>query len=599
MINQNLQADNQNGQQEPQAVNQGARTDNGSARAEEVRDSAAMTEEPQAGAVAPAGTEQPEGEKAGRVNVPKTEKHRQGSYRERKEAYSAEYQARQAEKRAEERRARQMPRIDDEWAAAFVTDMAARLRGGTFPPGLFSSWQDSETGKEKEGARVMINPFWAEAIEQRIKDLGLAGRDADQMRFILRMLVALRPFIEARGQAGKPAPKRRGAGRKKAAPGTLPAYIPDFFAMMNREELAAIPQMIRTNPTRGAKISGLRAVVFEAEGVKLFQETGGAADLAGLAPDVALDQLLKMAVIGLTQNNHITDEPPKNPDALNLDINFSLADYARLKGYDMDIKPDKDPATEKRRISRIMQHVRKEAEEEGDRLMGAHLTFKRKGKNGAGTFEIYNIFAKFHIDDNNAVKCTFIKEAAVKILDAPLTWIPAALFRLNGNHPNAYKVACKADAYYFMDPNYGKPKAHILLVKTLLGYTDIKTPEEWEAQGQAWTCSRTAFERQLNKLKAEGFITGWRYCGVNGAELTPAEIDAIRTDKTKWQKARIWLDFPPLPADQGARIERKEKKRAERQKRKEKSELETMKKDVSGLKKTVYHRKKRQQGGNQ
>ena len=44
MINQNLQADNQNGQQEPQAVNQGARTDNGSARAE----GAAMTETPAA-----------------------------------------------------------------------------------------------------------------------------------------------------------------------------------------------------------------------------------------------------------------------------------------------------------------------------------------------------------------------------------------------------------------------------------------------------------------------------------------------------------------------------------------------------------------------
>lgn len=116
MINQNLQADNQNGQQEPQAVNQGARTDNGSARAEEVRDSAAMTEEPQAGAVAHAGSAEPEGERAARVNVPKTEKHRQGSYRERKEANSAEYQARQAE-RDSERRRRMFPKIDAEGRA--------------------------------------------------------------------------------------------------------------------------------------------------------------------------------------------------------------------------------------------------------------------------------------------------------------------------------------------------------------------------------------------------------------------------------------------------------------------------------------------------
>lgn len=555
MINQNLQADNQ-----------GARA------------------------------ELPEGEKAGRVNIPAGGTHKPGSTRALKAAYSAKVQKQRAAKAAAA-----FPDLNDDIARVFVSNMLTQFDRAPADAEAFEKCFNESAALP--GAFKLAEEM-ERRIDEAVKASGETGRRAEHLRFILRFYATLAPFMardriraKLAGEDGKPTPKRRGAGKKKAAPGTLPAYIPDFFAMMNREELAAIPQMIRTNPTRGAKISGLRAVVFEAEGVKLFQETGGAADLAGLAPDVALDQLLKMAVIGLTRNNHITDGAPKNPDALNLDINFSLADYARLKGYDMDIKPDKDPATEKRRISRIMQHVRKEAEEEGDRIMGAHLTFKRKGKNGAGTFEIYNIFAKFHIDDNNAVKCTFIKEAAAKILDAPLTWIPAALFRLNGNHPNAYKVACKADAYYFMDPNYGKPKAHILLVKTLLGYTDIKTPEEWEAQGQAWTCSRTAFERQLNKLKAEGFITGWRYCGVNGAELTPAEIDAIRTDKTKWQKARIWLDFPPLPADQGARIERKEKKRAERQKRKEKSELEAMKKDVSNLKKYTYHRKK--QDGNQ
>ena len=86
MINQNLQADNQNGQQEPQAVNQGARTDNGSARAE----GAAMTETPtaeQAGAVAHAGSAEPEGERAARVNVPKTGRHAPGSIRARRAAY--------------------------------------------------------------------------------------------------------------------------------------------------------------------------------------------------------------------------------------------------------------------------------------------------------------------------------------------------------------------------------------------------------------------------------------------------------------------------------------------------------------------------------
>lgn len=55
-------------------------------------------------------------ERAARVNVPKTEKHRQGSYRERKEANSAEYQARQAE-RDSERRRRMFPKIDAEGRA--------------------------------------------------------------------------------------------------------------------------------------------------------------------------------------------------------------------------------------------------------------------------------------------------------------------------------------------------------------------------------------------------------------------------------------------------------------------------------------------------
>ena len=595
MINQNLQADNQNGQQEPQAVNQGARTDNGSARAE----GAAMTETPaaeQAGAVAHAGSAEPEGERAARVNVPKTEKHRQGSYRERKEAYSAEYQARQAEKRAEERRARQMrqmPRIDDEWAAAFVTDMAAQLRGGTFPPGLFPSWQDSETGKEKEGARVMINPFWAEAIEQRIKDLGLAGRDADQMRFILRMLVALRPFIEARGQAGKPAPKRRGAGRKKPAPAAgLP--VP-YYAYPYQKEMADIPQMIskgstpkfkRIAPNREAEPIEVKA--WEAPtGTKLAVERGIAVNLS-----VGVDQLFKWACVKFADNNDMI-KGVKAGKEINRTVNITVNEWLYITG--------RDPNSKSARA-----HARQELAEYADFLSHSILykitkTGEReivKNRKEAGrNWGFLNLFSYGKLEGND-LTLSFGAETAEQLINSKMRKISAALFRLNGNNINAYRIECAALTLFTMDGNYGKPQANTLTVSKMLEYGKFATPEELKERGQDWQKTKRALENALNAAVSAGVITGWRYCGTNGADLTPEEIKQLGTDLTAWEAANVWQDFPPLPADNAARIERRQKRKTDAAKRKEKSELEKMKKDVSGLKKTIYHRKK-QQGGNQ
>lgn len=590
MINQNLRADNQNGQQEPQAVNQGARTDNGSARAE----GAAMTETPaaeQAGAVAHAGSAEPEGERAARVNVPKTGRHAPGSIRARRAAYSERVQQERAAKAAAS-----FPDLNDDIARVYVSNMLTQFdRAPAEAEAFEKSFNESAA---LPGAKL------AEEMERRIdeavKASGETGRRAEHLRFILRFYATLAPFmardrIRAKlgAQGGEPTPKRRGAGRKKAAPAAgLP--VP-YYAYPYQKEMADIPQMIskgstpkfkRIAPNREAKPIEVKA--WEAPtGTKLAVERGIAVNLS-----VGVDQLFKWACVKFADSNDMI-KGVKAGKEINRTVKITVNEWLNITG--------RDPNSKSARA-----HARQELAEYADFLSHSILykitkTGEReivKSRKEAGrNWGFLNLFSYGKLEGND-LTLSFGAETAEQLINSKMRKISAALFRLNGNNINAYRIECAALTLFTMDGNYGKPQANTLTVSKMLEYGKFATPEELKEQGQDWQKTKRALENALNAAVSAGVITGWRYCGTNGAELTPEEIKQLGTDLTAWGAANVWQDFPPLPADNAARIERGQKRKTDAAKRKEKSELEKMKKDVSGLKKTIYHRKK-QQGGNQ
>lgn len=590
MINQNLQADNQNGQQEPQAVNQGARTDNGSARAE----GAAMTETPaaeQAGAVAHAGSAEPEGERAARVNVPKTGRHAPGSIRARRAAYSERVQQERAAKAAAA-----FPDLNDDIARVFVSNMLAQFdRAPADAEAFEKSFNESAA---LPGAKL------AEEMERRINEAvtasGETGRRAEHLRFILRFYATLAPFMardriraKLAGEDGKPTPKRRGGGRKKAAPAAglpVPYYVYPY-----QKEMADIPQMIskgstpklkRIAPNREAKPIEVKA--WEAPtGTKLAVERGIAVNLS-----VGVDQLFKWACVKFADSNDMI-KGVKAGKEINRTVKITVNEWLNITG--------RDPNSKSARA-----HARQELAEYADFLSHSILykitkTGEReivKSRKEAGrNWGFLNLFSYGKLEGND-LTLSFGAETAEQLINSKMRKISAALFRLNGNNINAYRIECAALTLFTMDGNYGKPQANTLTVSKMLEYGKFATPEELKEQGQDWQKTKRALENALNAAVSAGVITGWRYCGTNGAELAPEEIKQLGTDLTAWEAANVWQDFPPLPADNAARIERGQKRKTDAAKRKEKSELEAMKKDVSGLKKTVYHRKKKQ-GGNQ
>ena len=551
MINQNLQADNQ-----------GARA------------------------------ELPEGEGDARVNVPKTGRHAPGSIRARRAAYSERVQQERAAKAAAS-----FPDLNDDIARVFVSNMLEQFdRAPAGAEALERSFN--------EGSAALPGAKLAEKIGRRIdeavKASGETGRRAEHLRFIFRFYATLAPFmardrIRAKlgAQGGEPTPKRRGAGRKKPAPAAgLP--VP-YYAYPYQKELADIPQMIskgstpklkRIAPNREAKPIEVKA--WEAPtGTKLAVERGIAVNLS-----VGVDQLFKWACVKFADSNDMI-KGVKAGKEINRTVKITVNEWLNITG--------RDPNSKSARA-----HARQELAEYADFLSHSILykitkTGEReivKSRKEAGrNWGFLNLFSYGKLEGND-LTLSFGAETAEQLINSKMRKISAALFRLNGNNINAYRIECAALTLFAIDGNYGKPQANTLTVSKMLEYGKFATPEEIKEQGQDWQKTKRALENALNAAVSAGVITGWRYCGTNGAELTPEEIKQLGTDLTAWEAANVWQDFPPLPADNAARIERGQKRKTDAAKRKEKSELEAMKKDVSGLKKTVYHRKKKQ-GGNQ
>ena len=595
MNNETEQSINQSARAEAEAVNQGAQADNQSARAEEVRDSAAMTEEPQAGAVAPAGTEQPEGEKAGRVNIPAAGTHKPGTYRARREAHRPEVQARQAE-RDSERRRRMFPKIDAE-GRAMLNDYFKMMK----------QLGEKNVSELIEKA-TFICPEWQERIDEIIgANKKLQNADKAFARCALIYYSIVKPFADLEERKNKPARRGRGAGKKKAPAAGLP--VP-YYVYPYQKEMADIPQLISkgrkpklTTLTgeRNGETVDLDVKAWEAPGIKLAVERDIDVNLS-----VGVDQLFKWCCVLLGQKNH-TDGTGAAADKEKRTVKVTVDKWNQLKGGDLTIHPDRPRDEELQRLKTMRANGRRELERYA-RFLSHSIIYRitRTGgreivsnwKEAGRNWGFLNLFASGDLIDDT-LTMVFDSDTADEILSSPtMRRISAALFRLNGNNINAYRIECAALNLFTMDANHGKAQANTLTAGQMLEYTDITKPDENRRKGQDWQKSKRTLENSLNAAVSAGVITGWRYCGTNGAELTPEERKQLETDSSAWESANIWQDFPAFP-DQSERIERKEKKRAERRKRKEKSELEKMKKDVSGLKKTVYHRKKRQQGGNQ
>ena len=257
------------------------------------------------------------------------------------------------------------------------------------------------------------------------------------------------------------------------------------------------------------------------------------------------DQLFKWCCVLLGQKNH-TDGTGAAADKEKRTVKVTVDKWNQLKGGDLTIHPDRPRDEELQRLKTMRANGRRELERYA-RFLSHSIIYRitRTGgreivnnwKEAGRNWGFLNLFASGDLIDDT-LTMVFDSDTADEILSSPtMRRISAALFRLNGNNINAYRIECAALNLFTMDANHGKAQANTLTAGQMLEYTDITKPDENRRKGQDWQKSKRTLENSLNAAVSAGVITGWRYCGTNGAELTPEERKQLETDSSAWESA--------------------------------------------------------------
>lgn len=260
--------------------------------------------------------------------------------------------------------------------------------------------------------------------------------------------------------------------------------------------------------------------------------------------NVSADQLLKMALLKLTQANGYRAAP----DQIKPEIKIPLDEYMKLRGI---------PQT-----SESCKNAKKTINKDLALLASMVLSWEEKGKDKAfGNMAIF----QDNYYKNGMIYFTFGNKMAHYLINAYTMQFPTALFKIKGNSPNAYRIGCKLAIHNSMDSNKRRGTANILSVESLLKEAP-EIPTYLEVMNGDRHAERRIIdplEKALETLCAENVLTGWEYCNGKSEPLTKQQIDSgSYSDFSKWY-VRYELRNAP---DQSERIEKRAKEKTDKKK---------------------------------
>lgn len=243
----------------------------------------------------------------------------------------------------------------------------------------------------------------------------------------------------------------------------------------------------------------------------------------------------KLLTVGVSEFTAINNYDRREDRPIQPAITFSLAEYAKDLGYDVEEHPtdnEEDALKEKKRVQRVLNEAQKKIKRELQVLQATTLTWEEKVKGKAGDYDSVSLFSRTAIR-KGVVYMEFSLPMAKYLVLLPITQYPKTQLRIDGRNQNAYALGNKFAEHYNMDSNQKKGTANRLKVDTLLRITNLPTYEQTIKNRNSWIDRiKEPFETALDEVVRVGTLADWEYTHSKGVPLTEEEASNITDYKT-------------------------------------------------------------------
>jgi len=361
-------------------------------------------------------------------------------------------------------------------------------------------------------------------------------------------------------------------GDKRFIPGFIPsgteAELPQrqpYMVTPSGMGTKALAALGSTRDTKSNKLSGTSRI--EAMGVTFTRSALASASLSLGVNAHKLESVAANTFLYLNNDN-------ANPSAKDLVVRFSLFEYAKWLGYDVEERvTDTEEAArrERKRVKIAMDAAAREVKKTLASLAAGTLTWKEKVKGKHDEFLNVKIIGTHGIVDGY-VYVTFDPVYAAYLLAVPKTHYAIPLLGIPATQPNAYIMGMKITEHYSIYENHTKGTADRLAVRSLLSCTKLPSFEEVKAKRKSWIERiKEPFEAALDVLKDRNVIEEWRYVLPGNREIQDDDYETLDTlmDYAVWENVLVRFklkDPPDLSEAIKAYSEKKEKTKAKKEK---------------------------------
>lgn len=277
----------------------------------------------------------------------------------------------------------------------------------------------------------------------------------------------------------------------------------------------------------------------------------------------------KLLYYGIVQFSRINNRNTQS-NSIRPAITFTLEEYARLIGLNVDPDPDADPEAEKKRIKNLLHDTQKKIKSDLELLHNVKISWTEQIKGKAQDFDQVSILSRVACK-KGIVYMEFGYTMGQYLKAIPQSRYPVTQYLIDARKTNAYALGNKFAHHYYMDSNQKRGTANRLKVETLLKCCpDLKPYEKVLAEGHSWTGRiKEPFEAALDEVTRVGTLKDWKYTHAKGIELTEEEAQNI-TDYSTFKELYITFEMG-VEVDNTERFNRQEERKTKGSSRKKRN----------------------------
>lgn len=284
----------------------------------------------------------------------------------------------------------------------------------------------------------------------------------------------------------------------------------------------------------------------------------------------------KLLSVGIANFTALNNYDKREDRSIQPAVTFSLAEYAKGLGYDVEEHPtatEEEALKEKKRVQRVLNEAQKKIKRELQVLQATTLTWEEKVKGKAGDYDSISLLSRTAIR-KGVIHMEFSLPMAKYLVMLPITQYPKTQLRIDGRNQNAYALGNKFAEHYNMDSNQKRGTANRLKVETLLKVTNLPTYEQTIRNRNSWADRiKEPFETALDEVVRAGTLADWEYTHAKGVPLTEEEASTITDYKTFTELYITYVMGEEV--DHTDRLARREKERKRRRTKKKKGKAES------------------------